>query len=210
HTVLATAPLADANSSDNGIGVGVIVNPPPKTDLAVAGVSAPAAATQGSTVAVTVSVQNVGGKNVTANFDLVLTDATAGTTIGTQTVSGGLVAGGSTSRTFNWNTTGAALGGHTLTGRQTFADDSAANDQRSTTVTVTPSPADIAVTSVTAPSQVTVGDTAPVVVTVQNVGGQDVTNNFNVVLTDGTAGNAVIGTQTIPGLAAGVSTTRTF
>src|SRR3989440_3431575 len=319
HTVFATSQLADANSSNNSIGIGVIVNPPPKTDLAVTGVSAPAAATQGSTVAVTVSVENVGGKNVTANFDLVLTDATAGTTIGTQTVSGGLVAGGSTSRTFNWNTTGAALGGHALTGGQTFADDSAANDQspttvtlkpptidiavtgmtapgsgmqgttatigvtvqngggqnvsspfnvvlkdatagttigtqtvaglaigasatrnfnwnttgaavgghnlvatqsfaddsvandqRSTTVNVTPSPADIAVTSITAPSQVTVGDTAPVVVTVQNVGGQDVTNNFNVVLTDGTAGNAVIGTQTIPGLAAGVSTTRTF
>jgi len=319
HTLFATQKLADNNSANNSIGIGINVNPVPSTDLAVTGVSVPATVAQGSTAAVVVTVQNVGGKNVTANFDLVLTDATAGVTIGTQTVTGGLTVGGATSRTFNWNTASAALGSHTLIGTQTLADDSAANNQRSTTVTVNPpstdvavtgisapgsvaqgstptigvtvqnvggtsvsstfnvvltdatagvtigtqsvtglapgasatryfswnttgtavgghnlvathsltddnaannqssvsvnvlaAPADIALANITAPSQVTVGDTAPVVVTVQNVGGQDVTNNFDVVLTDGTAGNAILGTQTIPGLAAGVSSTLTF
>jgi hypothetical protein len=93
---------------------------------------------------------------------------------------------------------------------QTLTDDNAANNTRSASVTVNPAPADLAVVSMTAPGQVTVGDTAPVVVTVQNVGGQDVTANVDVVLTDGTAGNAVLGTQTIPGLALGASATRTF
>jgi len=55
-----------------------------------------------------------------------------------------------------------------------------------------------------------VGDTAAVVATVQNVGGQSVSTSFDVVLTDGTAGNAVIGTQTVAGLAAGASVTVTF
>jgi hypothetical protein len=93
---------------------------------------------------------------------------------------------------------------------QTLADDNSANNQRSTTVTVNPQPADLALTAITAPSQVTQGDTADVVITVQNIGGVDVASNFDVVLTDGTAGGITVGTQTIAGLAAGASATRTF
>ena len=43
------------------------------------------------------------------DFDVVLTDQTDGVTIGTQTVTG-LALSSSVSRTFNWNTTGAAPG----------------------------------------------------------------------------------------------------
>jgi hypothetical protein len=93
---------------------------------------------------------------------------------------------------------------------QTLPDDNASNNQRSAAIAVLQTPADIALTSITAPGAVTVGDTAPVVVTVQNIGGTDVTANFDVVLTDGQAGNAVVGTQTVSGLAAGASATRTF
>jgi len=118
--------------------------------------------------------------------------------------------GASTACNFTWNTTNAAVGGHNLVATQSLTDDNAANNQSAMTVSVIAAPADIALASITAPSQVTVGDTAAVVMTVQNVGGQDVTNDFDVVLTDGTAGNAILGTQTIPGLAAGVSVTRTF
>jgi len=56
---------------------------------------------------------------------------------------------------------------------------------------------------------VTQGQTAPVVVTVQNVGGQNV-GTFDVVLTDGSAGGVIIGTQTIAGLAVGTAASRTF
>jgi len=317
HTLFATQKLADNNSANNTVGIGVIVQAPPTTDVAVAGVSAPAAVIQGSTTAIGVTVQNVGGLNVSSSFDVVLTDATAGVTIGTQTIAG-LAVGANTTRTFNWNTTSAALGSHalvatqsltdangannqgsatvtvnapstdvavtgltapgsvpkgstatigvtvqnvggvnvsifnvvltdatagvtigtqtvtalavsasatrsfswntasaelgshTLVATQTLTDDNAANNSRSASVTVNPAPADLALVSITAPGQVTVGDTAPVVITVQNVGGQDVTANFDVVLTDGTAGNAVLGTQTIPGLIIGATATRTF
>ena len=68
---------------------------------------------------------------------------------------------------------------------------------------------DIAITGVTAPSSVTVGATANVVVTIKNVGNQDVTGDVAVTLRDATAG-ADIGSQTVAGLAAGATTTRTF
>src|SRR5258705_174131 len=209
HTLFATQRLADSDPSNNTVGIAVIVQAPPVTDVAVSSVVAPAAVTQGSTASVAVTVQNVGGLNVSGNFDVVLTDSTAGVTIGTQSVTG-LAIGASATRSFSWNTTGATLGGHTLVAAQTFTDDNAANNQRSATVTVNPQPVDLALTAISAPGQVTQGDTAPVVFTVQNVGGLDVTTNFDVVLTDATAGGITIGTQTISGLAAGASATRTF
>src|SRR5204863_7177464 len=113
----------------------------------------------------------------------------------------------SASRALNWNAAPDVLGGHTPVATRSLTDANAGNNQRAATVSVVPAPADIALASITGPGSVTVGDTAPVVVTVRNVGGQDVTANFDVVLTDGAAGNAVIGTQTIPGLALGASAT---
>jgi len=205
---VATHSLSDANAANNRGAATVTVNAP-VIDVAVTDVSSPASVTQGGTAAIGVTVQNVGGQNVGSTFNVVLTDATAGVTIGTQTVTG-LAIGASAPRSFSWTTTGATLGGHTLVASQTFTDDNSANNQRSVTVTVNPQPADLAVTVITAPAQVTQGDTAPVVVTVRNVGGLDVTTNFDVVLTDGTAGGITIGTQTISGLAAGASATRTF
>src|SRR5947199_171875 len=209
HILIATQKLADNNSTNNSVAIAITVNPPPSTDVAVTGVTAPATVTQGTTAAIGVTVQNVGGLNVSTTFSVVLTDATAGVTIGTQTVTG-LAVGATATRTFNWSTTGAALGGHTLVATQSLTDDNAANNTRSVVVTVNTAPADLALASITAPSRVTQGDTAPVVVTVQNVGGQDVTTSFDVVLTDGGTGGVTVGTQTIPGLAAGASATRTF
>jgi len=208
HTLVATHSLPDANANNNQGSVTIAVNPP-SNDVAVTVVNAPATVTQGTAATIGVTVQNVGGLNVGASFDVVLTDATTGVTLGTQAVAG-LAMGALATRSFNWNTTGAALGGHTLVATHTLADDNGANNQRSATVTVTTPPTDLALTGITAPAQVTQGDTAPVVVTVQNVSGQDVTTSFDVVLTDGTAGGATLGTQAIPGLAAGASATRTF
>ena len=211
HTLVATLSLTDANAANNQGSTVVTVNPPPPpvTDLAVTGLNTPASVTQGSSATIGVSVQNIGGQNVTTSFNVVLTDQTAGVTIGTQTVTG-LAVGALSTLSFSWNTSAAAPGGHTLVASHTLTDDNAANNQRSATVTVTAQPSDLALASITAPAQVTLGDTAPVVVTVQNVGGQDVSTNFDVVLTDATAGNATIATQTITGLAAGASATRTL
>jgi hypothetical protein len=208
HTLFATQKLADNNSANNSVGIGIDVLAPPVTDIAVSGVTAPAAVTQGSTAAIAVTVQNVGGLNVSSNFDIALTDATAGVTIGTQTIPG-LGVGANTTRTFNWSTSSAALGGHTLVATQSLTDANAANNQGSATITVNAPPTDVAVTGVSAPATVTQGTTAAIGVTVQNVGGQNVSASFDIVLTDATAG-VTIGTQTVTGLAVGASATGTF
>src|SRR2546430_3536492 len=67
---------------------------------------------------------------------------------------------------------------------------------------------DIGITSVTAPASVTKGSTVNVVVTVRNVGNQPV-GAFGVSLQDGTD-DVSLGSQSVTGLAAGASTTRTF
>ena len=208
HTLVATQSLADANAANNQRGAAVTVTAP-VTDVAVTSLTAPASVTQGSSAAIGVTVQNVGGQSVGTGFNVVLTDATTGVTIGTQPVAT-LAAGASATLSFSWNTTGAALGGHTVTATQTLVDGNAANNQRSVVVTVTAPLVDLALTAITGPPSVTQGDTAVFTATVQNVGGVDVATSFDVVLTDGSASGVVIGTQTVPGLAAGASATRSF
>src|SRR2546425_10828368 len=163
--------------------------PGPLTDLAVTSVSGPSSAVQGSTASIRVTVKNFGNQNV-STFDVTLQDTTEHVTVGTQSVAG-LAAGGTTTLTFAW--TPADTGDHDLLARQTLADDKAANDQRFVTIPVHPPVTDVALTGITAPARVTQGDTAPVVVTVQNVGEQNVSSNFDVVLTDGTAGGVTVG-----------------
>src|SRR5438093_2171681 len=208
HTLFATQKLADSDPANNTVGISVIVEAPPVTDVAVSSVVAPSAVTQGSTASVGVTVQNVGGLNVSGSFDVVLTDSTAGVTLGTQTVTE-LAVGATATRTFNWNTTGAALGGHRLVATHSLSDANAANNQAATTITVNAPVIDVAVTDVSAPSSVIQGNSATVGVTVQNVGGQNVASSFTVVLTDATAG-VTIGTQTVTGLAIGATATPSF
>ena len=109
--------------------------PTPVTDIAVTGVAAPAAVTQGATVNVNVTVKNVGNQDVPDAFDVTVQDVTDAVTIGTQTVAG-LPAGASTTLTYSWNTGASSLGAHTLTASHNRVDDNAANDQASATVTV--------------------------------------------------------------------------
>ena len=68
---------------------------------------------------------------------------------------------------------------------------------------------DLAITNVSAPTSVTQGTTADVQVTVRNVGNQDVAAGFGVTLEDATDGVG-IGTQSVPGLAAGAQATLSF
>ena len=109
--------------------------PAPLTDIGVTSITAPATVALGATANVVVTVRNVGNQAIESSFDVTLEDATAAATIGTQAVAG-LAAGASATLTFAWNTTGASLGAHTLTATQGFADENAANDRASRTVTV--------------------------------------------------------------------------
>lgn len=208
HTLVATHSLSDGNSANNRRSTSVTVTAP-ITDVAVTSMSAPGSVAQGTSATVSVTVQNVGGQAVGTSFHVVLTDQTTGATIGTQTVAG-LSSGASATLSFTWNTTGSPLGSNTLVGSHDLSDANSANNQRSSVVTVTVPPVDLALTAITGPPSVTQGDTAMISATVQNVGGVDVSTSFDVVLTDGSAGGVVIGTQTIPGLTAGASATRSF
>ncbi len=68
---------------------------------------------------------------------------------------------------------------------------------------------DIAVASLTAPASVTQGATASIVVTIRNVGTEDVASPFDVTLDDVTDALR-IGAQAVPGLASGASASLTF
>lgn len=208
HTLIATQMLADGNTTNDARAIGITIKPPVVlvADVAVTAVSGPGGVTQGNTATIAVNLQNVGQQNVSTSFNVVLTDSTAGVIIGTQTVSA-LAMGASTTVNFSWNTTGAALGSHTLVATHTLTDGNAANNRRSATVTVTPKVTDIALTNFTGPASVFQGETAHFAVTVQNVGQVAVTASFNVVMTDGSAGGVPVATQTVPGLAAGASAT---
>ena len=85
-------------------------------------------------------------------INVTLRDDTDNVTLGTQTISGGLTAGASRTLNYSWDTQGASLGDHTLTASHDFSDENAANDSKSTTVTITDS---------AAPSGMHVGDLFP-------------------------------------------------
>ncbi len=142
HTLTATAgPVADETDiADNSKSTAVTVEMP-VTDIAVTGVSAPGSVVQGDVASVDVTVENTGNQDVTSNITVALSDDTDGITIGTQTITGGLAAGDSTTVNFSWNTSGASIGKHTLTASHDFTDDDGDNDSGSTTVTVQEKPA---------------------------------------------------------------------
>jgi len=68
---------------------------------------------------------------------------------------------------------------------------------------------DVAIQGVSGPGSVTLGNTANIVVTVRNAGSDNVETPFNVTLTDATD-NVVIATQSVSGLDAGATTTRSY
>ncbi|MDP2948494.1 MAG: S8 family serine peptidase [Chloroflexota bacterium] len=122
--------LVDADEAVGGGGP----PPPASHDVAVTGLTAPASVTQGSTVQVTVAVANQG--SVAETFSVTLEDTTAGTVIGSTSVS--LGAAGSTTASFSWNTTGVATGAHTLTATAApvSGETDTADNSRSASVTV--------------------------------------------------------------------------
>ncbi len=109
--------------------------------MAVTNVSAPASATQRDVVTLDVTVQNVGNQHVGEDIVVTLNDDTDNTTIGIQTIVGGLTAGASTTLNYDWDTQSASLGDHTLTASHDFSDENTTNDAQSTTVRVSDDPA---------------------------------------------------------------------
>lgn len=113
--------------------------PDPVTDIAITTVSAPITVVQGDFVDISVTVENVGNQDVTADIivTLVSDNATDNIVNDSETITGGLAAGESTMlTTFSWNTAGATIGDHTLTASHSSADNNGMNDSKSTMVTV--------------------------------------------------------------------------
>jgi hypothetical protein len=123
-----------------GVRIDGSTSPPPPQpqviDVAVSAISAPASATQGTQVAVSVTVANAGDQTVDGEIPVTLNDVTDGVTVGTLTIPAGLGVGASTTLSFIWNTTGRSLGSHTLRATQSFPDDNAGNDSMATSVTL--------------------------------------------------------------------------
>lgn len=207
HTLVGTHSLTDDRATNNQDSAAVAVNPP-LTDVAVTSVTAPSSVSQGQSLNVSVTVGNVGNQDVGTSFVVTLLDVTDSVTLGSQTVTG-LAVGANAILTFNWNTTNASVGAHTVVATHNLTDGNAGNNERARIVGINPKPIDIALTSITGPARVNQGETAHIGVTVQNTGQQDVQASFAVVLTDATAG-VTIGTQTVAGLALGASATLDF
>ena len=174
-------------------------------DVAVTAIAAPSTAILGTTATINVTVQNQGTLNET--FDVVLTESPPGVT-DTKKIT--LAAGASTIVTFSWGA--AAPGDHTLTVTAGPVPDETdtADNSSSTVIVVEQAVTDIAITAVNAPSPVVQGEIVDVSVTVKNVGNQNVADNLNVTLSDGTD-ISTIGTKPVTGgLTAATFTTLTF
>ena len=179
-------------------------------DVAVTSVTAPSPIPQGDTETVSVDIANPG--TFTETFDVTLVSSLDGPI---QTLSSGVLApSGTTTLNFSWNTTGAALGSHTLTatavhdGGDGGTDSNTGNNSANTNSTVAVH--DVAVTLVTAPASADQGTTPTVSVDIANLSSTGgFSETFNVTLYDDTD-TVTIGTQNSGAMAAGGTNTLNF
>ena len=180
-----------------GVSVDAGSSPPPvdMLDVAIQSVSGPGSVTIGGSANIVVTIRNAGNQDAPSAFDVTLQDVTDNVAIGSQSVSS-LAAGATTTRTYAWNTTGASIGAHTLTGHHTFVDENAANDQASTVVTVNPQSTGMHVGNLTA----IVSNDGTSWSAIVEIAVHDAAHNpLN--------GTTVVGTWTPPGLNANTCTT---
>lgn len=137
------------------IDAGPTLPPTPVTDVAIMGVGAPTTVTQGDIVSVDVSVRNTGNQDVGDDIVVTLRDDTDVVDIGSQTITGGLPAGATTTLSFSWDTQSASVGTHTLEASHDLGDDNPGNDSATD---------DTNVLDPSAPSGIHVGDLTAVFV----------------------------------------------
>ncbi len=140
HTGVVAPPdtsIAYRYSVINGLGVRFCIGPDPS----ITSVSLnPSTQNAGGKVNVTVSIRNDGNVDITQTFNV--TVSVDGSDVQNLTVSGGLAAYTSTTRSFNLSTGAYSSGTHTVAARispTTIADCDASNNQSSATLTLNPS-----------------------------------------------------------------------
>ncbi len=217
-------PLTSLTSDQAGYGLvdaERAVIPPAVIDLAVVDVAVPGTVVQGDSLDIVVTIENLGNRSGPSGVVVTLSgdqsDAATADSIGTLSTDGVLNPGDATTLTYTWNTTDIATGSYTITARHDLSDDDGTNDSRSASVTVRAAITDVAVAVVEGPSGVAIGDTAQIVVTVENVGEQDIPGAITVTLVcdhataSDNGDDIVIGVEVIAGgLSVGESVDLTY
>lgn len=162
----------------------------PEHDVAINAIDAPSVALQGDIAAVDIVAANAG------DFDEAVTirleDLTDSSLIGSETVN--IVAGGTASLQFDWDTGEASIGSHSLeaTAEPVSGETNTDNNSRQAAVIVQALIHDVAIAAMDAPSTAVVGNDVSVDVTAANEG--SVSETVSVSLTDSTS-SVLIGTQ---------------
>jgi hypothetical protein len=123
---------------DDGSGT---VTSGPVTDIAVTGLTSPTSVTQGESVIITATLENVGNQDVTDDIPLTLTISNnSGYSMidGNKKIEGGLNAGGSTIITYTWDTSDhfAPSGDYIIQVAHSYEDANSNNDSLETSINV--------------------------------------------------------------------------
>ncbi len=210
HDLSVAHDFADENSGNDTRTASITINGAPVTDIAVTSIEAPSEATQGDNAEVSVTVRNIGNKDTSEDFTVILRDRTDDKQIASKTISG-LNAENTVVLAFIWETDEASIGDHDLSASHDFADDNTDNDTRKTSVTINEAPiTDIAVTSLEAPSEATQGDNVELKMRIENQGNQDVDEALTLTLVDQNDGSTIDSKSISGGIDTGAEISVTF
>ncbi|SFR69508.1 CARDB protein [Halogeometricum rufum] len=173
-----------------------VTEAPAPADFQVSGLTAPTTATQGDSVTVSATVENVGGQQATQTVAFSFDGSVA------QTESVTLAGGASQTVSFAVDTAGVAAG--TYTHGVATDNDTATAQLTVSEPTPDPVPADFQVTNLAVPSPVTQGDSATVTATVENVGDEQGTQTVSL-----SADGSAVGSEELT-LAGGASQQVSF
>lgn len=211
HEVTAAHNFQDENPANNVRSKMVMVAEAPIPDIAIVAMEMPSEAIQGEDVEVSVTLRNVGQKEVEKNFKVMLTDKTENLEIAVKTITGGLAVGNSVVVTFVWDTQGAGIGTHNLKSHHDFEDENTSNDSRTSEIMINEVPVtDIALTEFNGPESVIQGETVSLSLRIENLGNQDVNSEIKVTLSDQTDGKDIATKSITKGLLEGNATSLDF
>lgn len=131
HELIAAHNLNDDKSDNDTRSTMVRINEPVFLDIAITDVDAPTAVNKGTVVTIDVTLQNLGNRDINEAISVILTDETSGSTLGTQTLAGGMEREATVALTYVWDTETAAAGKHRLVISHDFSDGNTNNNDSS-------------------------------------------------------------------------------
>lgn len=131
HKLTATHNLNDDKSDNDTRSVTVRINEPVFLDIGITDVDAPTAVNRGTVVQIDAVLRNLGNRDINEPIMVTLADQTSGTTLGTQTLAGGMERDATVSLTFVWDTASGSVGTHRLVISHNYSDGNTANNSYS-------------------------------------------------------------------------------